>query len=564
LYFYHRKLIAESGATKTKWCAVSGSEETEIISTIGLNPNFVSEETIREILSSEVLPAMKNPPVEEVWFYGAGCSGKAMEKKVSDAIGAVLPSSEIHVLSDLTGAARGLLGANKGYICMLGTGSNSGYYDGENIIANIPPLGFILGDEGSGSSLGKKMIADFLRGIMPPNLAEEFRDKYGAEKDDIVSQVYRGIFPSRFIGGFVQFLKDHISEPYCTNLIRTSFQEFVQRNLKLYKMSGKTEIAVTGSVAWHFRDHLEEVFAENELVISKITTGPIEDLIRYHKSSAPNAQSHKMISITESESLYNDLETMSVRELLESINKEDQKVPFIVRESIPQIAKLVEAIAERMKKGGRLFYLGAGTSGRLGIVDASEIPPTFGLGHGYVIGLIAGGDKAIRKAVEMAEDNEELGWNDIKEFNPTSADVIVGIAASGTTPYVTGALKRARENGIFTGAITCNSGSPLANNADVAVEVITGPEFITGSTRMKAGTASKLVLNMITTSVMIRLGRVKGNKMVNMQLTNQKLIKRGIKMITDELGLDFETSKKLLFLHGSVKKALDAFREENK
>jgi N-acetylmuramic acid 6-phosphate etherase len=269
-----------------------------------------------------------------------------------------------------------------------------------------------------------------------------------------------------------------------------------------------------------------------------------------------------MISITESESLYHDLEKMTVRELLESINTEDQKVPLIVKKSIPDIEKLVETITERMKKGGRLFYVGAGTSGRLGIVDASEIPPTFGLDHGYVIGLIAGGDGAIRKAVEMAEDNEELGWKDIQAFSPTPRDVIIGIAASGTTPYVVGALKRARQNGIFTGAITCNSGTPLAENADVAVEVITGPEFVTGSTRMKAGTAQKLVLNMITTSSMIRLGRVKGNKMVNMQLTNQKLIRRGTKMISDELGLDPETSKKLLLLHGSVKKVLDAFKEE--
>jgi N-acetylmuramic acid 6-phosphate etherase len=270
-----------------------------------------------------------------------------------------------------------------------------------------------------------------------------------------------------------------------------------------------------------------------------------------------------MVSITESESLYSDLEDMSVRELLESINTEDQKVPLIVRESISKIEKLVEVIVERMKKGGRLFYLGAGTSGRLGIVDASEIPPTFGLDHGYVIGLIAGGDKAIRKAVEMAEDNEELGWSDLQAFNPNSRDVIIGIAASGTTPYVVGALKRARQNGIFTGAITCNSGTPLADNADVAVEVITGPEFVTGSTRMKAGTAQKLVLNMVTTSTMVRLGRVRGNKMVNMQLTNQKLIRRGTKMISDELGLDPDTSKKLLLLHGSVKKVFDTFRDEN-
>jgi len=268
-----------------------------------------------------------------------------------------------------------------------------------------------------------------------------------------------------------------------------------------------------------------------------------------------------MVSITESESLYHDLEKMSVRELLELINTEDQKVPLIVKKSIPEIEKLVEAIVPRMKKGGRLFYLGAGTSGRLGIVDASEIPPTFGLDHGYVIGLIAGGDGAIRKAVEMAEDNEELGWSDLKAYNPSPRDVVIGIAASGTTPYVIGALKRARQNGIFTGAITCNSGTPLAEQADVAIEVITGPEFVTGSTRMKAGTAQKLVLNMITTSAMISLGRVKGNKMVNMQLTNQKLIRRGTKMISDETGLDAETSKKLLLLHGSVKKALDEFNK---
>jgi glucosamine kinase len=279
------KLIAESGGTKTNWCAVSGTEETEIISTIGLNPNFVSEETIKEVLSAEVLPAMENPAISEVWFYGAGCSGRTMEKKVKDAISSVLPSSVIHVFSDLTGAARGMLGRNKGYICMFGTGSNSGYYDGKNIIANIPPLGFILGDEGSGASLGKKLIADFLRGIMPPLLAEEFRENYGAEKDDIVSHVYRGIFPSRYIGEFVRFLKDHISDPYCRNLVKTSFEEFVQRNLKLYKVTGKTEIVVTGSVAWYFRDILEEVFLENNFVISMITSGPIEGLIRYHKTN---------------------------------------------------------------------------------------------------------------------------------------------------------------------------------------------------------------------------------------------------------------------------------------
>jgi N-acetylglucosamine kinase-like BadF-type ATPase len=277
------KLIAESGGTKTKWCAVSESKETEIISTIGLNPNFVSEETIKEVLSSEVMPALDNPPVEEVWFYGAGCAGKAMEKKIRSAIGSVILSAPVHVFSDLTGAARGLLGKEKGFICMIGTGSNSGYYDGRNITINVPPLGFILGDEGSGASLGKRMLADFLRGIMPHSLSEEFRSIYGAEKDDIVSHVYRGVFPSRYIGGFVQFLKVHISDNYCRNLVKKSFEEFVRRNLKLYHVTGKTEIAVTGSVAWYFRDILEEVLLENDFAISIITQGPIEGIIRYHK-----------------------------------------------------------------------------------------------------------------------------------------------------------------------------------------------------------------------------------------------------------------------------------------
>jgi glucosamine kinase len=279
------KLVAESGGTKTNWCAVSDTKETKIISTIGLNPNFVSEESFRDALSSEVLPGLKNPFIEEVWFYGAGCSGKTMEKKVQDAIRSVLKSAEIYVLSDLAGAARGLLGTGKGFVCMIGTGSNSGYYDGKNISANVPPLGFILGDEGSGASLGKKLLADFLRGIMPPLLAKEFKKDYGAEKDEIVSHVYRGIFPSRFIGGFVQFLKDHISDPYCRNLVKTSFEEFVQRNLKLYRTKGKTEIAVTGSVAWHFRDILEEVFMKNDFIITTMARAPIEGLIRYHKAN---------------------------------------------------------------------------------------------------------------------------------------------------------------------------------------------------------------------------------------------------------------------------------------
>jgi len=265
---------------------------------------------------------------------------------------------------------------------------------------------------------------------------------------------------------------------------------------------------------------------------------------------------------TETDSLYDDLEKKSIKELLLSIHEEDKKVLPAVFEAIPQIEKLVERVYLRMKKGGRLFYMGAGTSGRLGILDASEIPPTFGVGYDLVIGLIAGGDRAIRKAVEMAEDNEEQGWKDLGKFHVNQLDTIVGIAASGRTPYVIGAVKKARSEGILTGCIVNNSNSELAKNVDIAIEAIVGPEFLTGSTRMKSGTSQKLILNMITTSLMIKLGRVKGNKMVNMQLTNQKLINRGIRMIMAELGYNEVKAKRLLLLYGSVNGVLEAEKAE--
>jgi N-acetylmuramic acid 6-phosphate etherase len=264
--------------------------------------------------------------------------------------------------------------------------------------------------------------------------------------------------------------------------------------------------------------------------------------------------------ITEQTSSYHHLEKMSVRELLTNINKEDQKVPHAVEKAIPQIEKLVEAIVEKMLTGGRLFYIGAGTSGRLGIVDASECPPTFGIDYGIVIGIIAGGQEAITSAVEFAEDDMLQGWKDLESYNVCDKDVVVGIAASGTTPYVIGALNECRKRGIITGSISCNPGSPVSEAAHFPIEVITGPEFITGSTRMKSGTAQKLVLNMISTSVMIQLGRVEDNKMVNMQLTNEKLVDRGVRMLMERLQLtDYEKAKQLLLYHGSVKNAAESF-----
>jgi N-acetylmuramic acid 6-phosphate etherase len=266
-----------------------------------------------------------------------------------------------------------------------------------------------------------------------------------------------------------------------------------------------------------------------------------------------------MDNTTEKESYYNNLEKMPVAELLQHINREDKTVPDAVEKALPQIEKLAAAVTEKMRTGGRLFYIGAGTSGRLGVVDASECPPTFGVPFDWVVGIIAGGDTAIRKAVEFAEDDVEQAWKDLQAYDITDKDVLVGIAASGRTPYVIGGLKQANAHGLVTGCIVCNAGSPVAAEAQYPVEVVTGPEFVTGSTRMKAGTAQKLVLNMLSTAVMIQLGRVKGNKMVDMQLTNHKLVDRGTRMIMQEIGVDEPTAAALLQQHGSVRKAVDAY-----
>jgi N-acetylmuramic acid 6-phosphate etherase len=268
---------------------------------------------------------------------------------------------------------------------------------------------------------------------------------------------------------------------------------------------------------------------------------------------------NEFTKITEKDSDYRHLEKMSIRELLDNINKEDQVVPIAVQHSIPAIEKLVNVIVDKMLAGGRLFYIGAGTSGRLGVVDASECPPTYGVPHGLVIGIIAGGDNAMFKAVEFAEDSKEDGWQDLQEFEVNEKDVVVGIAASGTTPYVIGALEQCRLKGIVTGSISCNPNSPVSAAADYPIEVVVGPEFVTGSTRMKSGTAQKLVLNMISTSVMIQLGRVEDNKMVNMLLSNEKLVDRGVKMVMSSLDMtDYSEAKKLLLKYGSVKKAVQA------
>ncbi|GGA88384.1 N-acetylmuramic acid 6-phosphate etherase [Flavobacterium palustre] len=275
-----------------------------------------------------------------------------------------------------------------------------------------------------------------------------------------------------------------------------------------------------------------------------------------------NKKTMTFIKTTEQSSKYEHLEKMSVTELLTNINNEDKTVPLAVEKALPQIENLVDQIVSKMKLGGRLFYIGAGTSGRLGVVDASECPPTFGVPFDLVVGIIAGGDKAIRKAVENAEDNATQAWIDLQEFNINENDVVVGIAASGTTPYVIGGLEECNKNNIITGSISCNAASPLSQTAQFPIDVVVGPEFITGSSRMKAGTAQKLVLNMISTATMIQLGKVKGNKMVDMQLSNNKLVDRGTKMIMGEIPVSYEEASQLLKEHGSVRKAVDFYNSK--
>lgn len=276
------------------------------------------------------------------------------------------------------------------------------------------------------------------------------------------------------------------------------------------------------------------------------------------------SENDKFIKITEQDSLHDALDQQSVLELLTGINEEDKKVPYAVEKAIPQIEKLINGIVPRMKRGGRIFYIGAGTSGRLGVLDASEIPPTYGVSPNMVNGIIAGGDVALRNAVENAEDDTNKGWEELSGRNINQNDIVIGIAASGTTPYVSETLRKARLNGILTASITCNPNSPVANEAEISIEVIVGPEFVTGSTRMKSGTAQKLVLNMITTATMIQLGRVKGNKMVNLKPTNRKLVDRAVRIICESTGINKDQAINLLQLYGSAQKAIEVVLKETK
>lgn len=543
-------LIADSGSTKTDWCLVDDNQESTIIKTKGTNPFFQSEDEIVTELQTALVPALPSTDIESVYFYGAGCTQEKLPV-LERALGRVLHIAQrCEVATDMLAAARSLFGHQAGIACILGTGSNSCLYNGEQITHNVSPLGFMLGDEGSGAVLGKTLIGDILKAQLPERIIKDFNAQYHLTAAQIIEQVYRQPLPNRFLASFVPFLQQHLDEPSIYALVVENFRRFLCRNVKQYEGWDRLPIGFIGSVAYYFRHPLNDALELEGMTMGKIIQTPLDGLVTFH--------SHKPLPpITEQSSLYDDLEKMSTHDLLTSINTEDKKVALAVEKALPHIEALIDEIVPRMKAGGRIFYMGAGTSGRLGVLDASELPPTFGVPPTMVIGLIAGGDTALRNAVENAEDDTDKGWEELLAHHITDKDTVIGIAASGTTPYVVGALKKAKSHGILTGCITSNPGTKMAAVADHAIEMIVGPEFVTGSSRMKSGTGQKMILNMISTSVMIKLGRVKGNRMVNMQLTNKKLVDRGTRMLVDALGVDYEHANRLLLLYGSVEKAIE-------
>jgi len=553
-------LIADSGSTKTDWRLIT-ENEIRVMSTRGINPYHSSEEEIGRELESLDL-AGKERDILEVYFYGSGVANKGMKdvirRKLQERIG-VHPY--IQVNDDLLGVARSLFQEKNGIACILGTGSNSGLFIDGKISDKVPAMGYSLGDEGGGTDIGKRLVNALHKRNLSDKLGKSIIAEEGLTMDQILENVYQKPHANRYLASLTRVATKHIDDPAVREIVSQAFEAFIDKNISKYSDYSSMEIGFAGSVAFHFREILEEVLQKHGLNRGQIVAAPIEGLVEFHKNQL-GIKKTPVSSITESASMYDNLEEMSVNELLQNINREDSTVHQAVHEIIPEIEKLVEGIVPRIMKGGRLFYVGAGTSGRLGIVDASEIPPTFGVPFDIVIGVMAGGDKAIRKAVESAEDDRDGAWRDLAPYKPGKNDVLVGIAASGRTPYVIGAVEDARKNGLLTACITNNPNSKLAEAAEIPLEALVGPEFVTGSTRMKSGTAQKLILNMITTSSMIKLGRVKGNKMVDMQLTNAKLVDRGSRMISEELGLELEESKRLLLLHGSVRKAVDNYNKD--
>jgi N-acetylmuramic acid 6-phosphate etherase len=550
-------LIADSGSTNTDWRLIDG-KKIRSLSTRGINPYHSSEQEIEEELGLLDFKG-EEANIHEIYFYGSGVANEEMKtlihRSLQKRIG-VHPY--IQVQDDLLGVARALFQDGSGIACILGTGSNSGLYKDGKISDKVPAMGYSLGDEGGGADIGKRLVNALHKRNLSDHLREAIVSKEGLSMDQILENVYNKPHANRYLASLTKIAAKYIDQQEIREIVHAAFEDFIEKNISKYSQYSSLDIGFAGSVAYYFKEILSEVMEKHQLKINLIVPSPIEGLVRYHQE-VHTSDAHGSVSITESTSRYDNLDQMSVKELLQNINQEDSTVHKAVHTIIPEIEKLVDGIIPRLTKGGRLFYVGAGTSGRLGIVDASEIPPTFGVPFDIVIGIIAGGDKAIRKAVESAEDDIHGAWHDLAKFKPGKNDVVVGIAASGRTPYVIGAVQDAKKHGILTACITNNPNSKLAEAVDIPLEALVGPEFVTGSTRMKSGTSQKLILNMITTSTMIKLGRVKGNKMVDMQLTNAKLVERGSRMISEELGLEMDESRRLLLLHGSVRNVLDSF-----
>lgn len=558
-------LLSDGGSTKCDW-AVADETCGAIVrrfTTEGINPFARSREEIAELLRSEVAPIAAEYEVSAVYFYGAGAAFDKVEL-LRDEIAAAIPCGRVEVESDMTGAVRATAGRGSGVVCILGTGSNSCRCEDGHVVQGVPALGYILGDEGSGAVLGRTIVGDVLKGVAPEHIRRDFEQTFGLTQAEILERVYRRPMANRFLASFAPFLSARLDDEYVYNLVRESFTRFLQRNVAQYPAA---PVWFVGSVAEHFRRPLTDALRREGMTLGGVVRSPVEGLVKYHSENATSLDAanlpatendKKFRKITEEPSFYDDLEHRSVREILSFINREDHRVADAVSRSLPQLEEFVERLVERMKRGGRLFYMGAGTSGRLGVLDASEVPPTFGMPPTVVIGIIAGGDRALRNPVEGAEDDTEQGWKDLQAHSVTPLDTVVGIAASGTTPYVAGALRAARAFGCLTASVSSNPRSPIAAEAEIAIETVVGPEVVTGSSRMKSGTAQKLVCNMITTTAMIGLGRVRGNRMVNMQLSNSKLIDRGTRMLVDELGLPYDSARSLLLIHGSVQRAVEA------
>lgn len=556
------KIIADIGTSHSQWMIVDKNGAQRLIRE-GFNPFMQNDGDFQALLSS--IPVSNKGKID-IHLYGAGFVTEKSESLKSVTRNVFKNANVITVESDLLAACRAMSNNRESIVATIGTGANHCHYNGTDIVQSLPALGYILGDEGGGVSIGKAILAKATRKQLSPEVQRAFEQTYGNDVAQILSQTYSQDKTAQYLGQFAYFAKAHENDPVVKGILDHSFKSLAD-NLQSY---GRPDLPhyFTGAIARTFPAYVTAMCRDMGVTEHHIVDDILEPLTLHHakvKTITPavsdNAVKKSLSALaTEAASKYNNLDEMSVMEIITNINNEDTTVPLNIRKKLPQIEALVNGVVHAMENGGRLFYIGAGTSGRLGVVDASECPPTFGVDHNQVIGLIAGGDQAIRKAVEGAEDNRTLAWKDITYYNPTDKDFVIGIAASGRTPYVIGGLEEARKNGLKTGCIVCNENSEIGAMVDYPVEIMTGPEFLTGSTRMKAGTAQKLVLNMVTTAAMIRLGHVKGSMMIDMKLSNYKLMERGIRMVCQMADIDEKSARKLLQEHGSVRKAVDTLK----